>query len=120
MPIRLVPTRDKIMSTVNLKLAKERNISEENIKEIEKLHLIRKALHEAMENDEEKYLPYYDDELDKIEMELQKLWGFPENSNYIKFWERPRCECPQLDNEDNYPSGYYIVNENCPLHGGKI
>lgn len=52
-----------------------------------------------------------------IEFELQELWGFPMDIKYHKFWERPRCKCCKMDNEERAGTGYYIINENCPLHG---
>ena len=51
------------------------------------------------------------------ERSLQKLWGFEENDNYIKWWNVPKCGCPKLDNEDAYPTGYYTTSGNCLIHG---
>lgn len=56
-------------------------------------------------------------DLTEIEFELQALWGFEKNANYHMFWQYPKCHCPKLDNNDNYPHGYYIINKECPLHG---
>jgi len=103
----------------NPELAAKRNISIETIEKINNLHVLREKIYYEMIREEEKRLPFYDDELNKIELELQELWGFEMNTDYIKFWERPRCECPKIDNDDAYPSGFYTINENCPLHGGK-
>lgn len=51
---------------------------------------------------------------------LQRAWGFEEDKNYHRFWDLPGCLCPKMDNNDNYPSGYYYVNFGCPLHGGRV
>lgn len=51
--------------------------------------------------------------------ELQRLWGFEQDSNYIKFWEFPKCDCPIMDNQERYPSGHYVMNSECIIHGGK-
>lgn len=48
---------------------------------------------------------------------LQKLWNFEENDNFIKFWTFPACSCPCMDNNDNYPTGYYYKVQNCMIHG---
>ena len=53
----------------------------------------------------------------RIEFELQKLWGFPLDKNYHRFWEVPACICPAMDNYDRYPTGYYVINSSCPVHG---
>jgi len=45
------------------------------------------------------------------------LWKFEVNVDYYKFWNVPGCRCSVLDNEDAYPSGYYTINLDCPLHG---
>ena len=52
-----------------------------------------------------------------IEYELQDAWGFDRNKNFHRHWNRPGCLCPSMDNEDRYPSGSYIYNTGCALHG---
>lgn len=52
-----------------------------------------------------------------IEFELQRAWKFPLNRDYHRFWNFPRCQCPFTDNEDAYPTGYYVTNSSCPVHG---
>lgn len=34
-----------------------------------------------------------------------------------KFWYRPHCMCPKMDNDDAFPSNYYVFNQSCLLHG---
>jgi hypothetical protein len=53
-----------------------------------------------------------------IEFTLQELWNFEKNINFHKFWETPKCRCAKMDNDDNYPYGYYSISGGCPLHGG--
>ena len=55
-------------------------------------------------------------EVDKIESELQKLWNFEHNEAFYTYWNKlPICECPILDNVENY--GYRrIINCSCPAH----
>lgn len=55
----------------------------------------------------------------QLEFLLQRTWGFTENASYHKFWDRPGCTCPRMDNEDMYPSSTYFINGNCLLHGVK-
>ena len=51
------------------------------------------------------------------EYKLQDLWGFDRDSRYHKFWEIPSCQCPKMDNDDAYPTGYYTISGACKLHG---
>lgn len=51
------------------------------------------------------------------ELEIQKAFGLEQNTKYHKFWRMIGCTCPKIDNEDNWPSGYYFINGNCPIHG---
>ena len=67
--------------------------------------------------DEPEMLQSMDKLLTELEFTLQDLWGFPRDARYHKFWERPRCDCPKLDNEDFYPTGRSYYNSACPLHG---
>lgn len=52
-----------------------------------------------------------------IELELQEAWGFTQDKNFHKFWNRPGCICPSMDNDDRYPYGPYIHTTDCSLHG---
>jgi len=56
------------------------------------------------------------DQWTEIQFKLQEAWGFERNSKMHRFWDIPACECPKLDNDDAYPSGYYVIDENCKLH----
>lgn len=106
---------------ISTKLAEQRNISKEDILKLERLHVVRDSLHYAVEQaygaDNRKIVKAIADVLPAIEEELQKLWKFPVNNSYYKFWSAPMCSCPVMDNEDNYPHGPYVVNNGCWLHG---
>ena len=65
----------------------------------------------------EKSLRKYDKMCTELEFKLQDAWGFGRDANYHRFWNRPKCGCPKLDNEDAYPTGYYVINHSCKLHG---
>lgn len=52
-----------------------------------------------------------------IEYDLQSAWGFKKDKKYHRFWEVPHCTCPKFDNEDVYPSNYYVINGSCLIHG---
>lgn len=102
---------------INKKLAADRNLSDATILEIEALHRERYYLHKLMTNCDEKVLVSLDKECDTIEYKLQDLWGFTRDPTYFKYWRRPRCVCPILDNEDRYPTEHCVIASDCPLHG---
>ncbi len=118
----------------NPRLADKQDVGEFERKLIDKLHILRYLLNA---NVSELYQKYQKSKQKKkkellkqlinsnyeewIENErvLQKLWNFEENDNFIKFWDFPACSCPHMDNNDNYPTGYYIKSQTCIIHGWK-
>lgn len=106
---------------INEELADERNINSKDRFKIECLHNARENMHSALyqahASFNRKLVKAIADVLPQIEEELQKLWGFPVDINYYKFWEVGGCVCSKIDNSDNYPHGYYVVNNSCWLHG---
>jgi hypothetical protein len=51
---------------------------------------------------------------------LQRAWKFPENADYHRWWWIKGCTCPKIDNDDNYPYGYYVRVQDCKYHGWDI
>lgn len=106
---------------INLELAAKQQLSEDEVHKIEQLHYSRKLLHDAITNalaaGNQPVARAIAKALPEIELELQKLWKFEQNIDYYKFWLVPHCECSRLDNEDAFPSGYYVRNLSCPVHG---
>ena len=70
--------------------------------------------------DDQVTLEECDKELTQIEFRLQEAWNFKKNINFHRFWDRPHCKCPKMDNDDSYPSGLYYRTHECPLHGMKV
>ena len=107
--------------TANPYLLVKQGINEEDEIKINDLHQIRYDLHLALHNMDVYKYNHLAREIVKllydIEAELQRLWKFEVNVDYYKFWNVPGCRCSVLDNEDAYPSGYYTINLDCPLHG---
>ena len=104
---------------INMELAEKKGLSEETIERIEELHAERRAIFKTAENTTRVALlkKMHNMWMD-LERELQVLWGFEQDDNYIKFWEFPKCTCAKLDNLEAYPHGYYTVSGDCPIHGG--
>lgn len=55
--------------------------------------------------------------LQDIEFRIQELFNFPPNKNFHRFWERPHCTCPRLDNQDSWGTNHIVVNMGCIVHG---
>lgn len=93
---------------------------EENVEQIKHLHSIRLALHSLMEileiKKEYNLLRNTNDLYTQLEFQLQDFWKFERNIKFHKFWKRPGCSCPVLDNEDSYPH-QSIINSKCKIHG---
>lgn len=101
---------------INYDLARQQNLSPEIIAKLEVLHQYRDHLEaERLEGriNRNVFLSLWT----ANEYKLQELWGFPKSSAYHRFWDAEGCTCPRLDNDDAYPTGYYVINETCPLHG---
>lgn len=106
---------------INRRLAIQLRLTLEQIAVIEELHIKRDKLFDKMaRNNNKEKLKEMDKECREIEFALQDAWGFEREDKFHKFWLRPHCCCPKLDNEDRYPTGYYVMSDNCPLHGGFI
>lgn len=105
----------------NPTLADKQGLDELTREIIDALHVSREALNivgETARTDEtnDRMKIIYDFWY-KNEKLLQKLWKFPEDDKYIKFWEFGGCTCPKMDNDDRYPTEHYITVENCKVHG---
>lgn len=91
----------------------------ENLEHIKAGHRARLELEDKMKaTDDQALLKALDRAYTEVEFRLQDFWGFDRNINFHKFWNRPKCQCPRMDNEDAYPTGYYVRTDSCPLHGG--
>ena len=103
---------------INMKLAKARNLSEQDILDIKVLHEGREYIEAVMRLvDSPATLQALFKAWTDNEYALQEKWGFARDANYHKWWYVPKCSCPKLDNDDAYPLGYYAVNMDCPVHG---
>lgn len=109
---------DTYITTINPTLIKRQNIDSDGLKLIKELHKIKYTVLKQMEEtDDSDKLKELANNITDIECKLQKTWKFPVNTDYHRFWDVPKCECPKMDNEDSYPSGHYVINQKCPVHG---
>lgn len=102
---------------INKNLAKKMKLDKDEIRIIEDMQAQRRDYYTRMKVAPTADLPKWDDICTDLEFRLQKAWGFSQDINFHKFWERPRCTCPKMDNDDTYPYGYYTTSLDCPLHG---
>jgi hypothetical protein len=75
-------------------------------------------VYESIKNEKDlDVLKSHANHLTQLEFKLQELWGFSQDAKFHRFWDTPKCKCAKIDNEDAYPTGYYSISGNCPLHG---
>lgn len=90
-----------------------------NLEKIKQVHQTKLDIFQMItEESDPSILKDLANDITLCEYELQRLWGFPEDHKFHRFWLTPKCQCPRMDNEDNYGTGYYVIVHNCPLHGG--
>ena len=107
----------KPVSEINRHLLKKQGV-EHNRQVIIDLHVQKLYIYSQILATNSKFeLKEFANTLTTIEFKLQDAWGFPRCSYFHRFWETPKCLCPRMDNEDNYPHGYYTKMSDCPLHG---
>ena len=112
--------KTKVLSNgMNKKLAIRMGLDKHEIEVIEELQRQRNDHYKRMHIAPLADLKAWDNVCTNLEFSLQKAWGFSQDIKYHKFWDRPRCTCPKMDNDDAYPYGYYVISESCPLHGGE-
>ncbi len=96
----------------------DRQLCWENLEAIKEVHALKLLFYAVIEETtDRKLLKELALDITLCEFELQRLWKFTEDVKFHRFWEVPKCVCPKLDNNDNYPTGYYMVSTTCPLHG---
>lgn len=102
---------------LNKVLVSSQNLLEEEVKEIESLHESRMDLEETMLREEGvEALHALAKEWTVLQFRLQIAWGFAPDEKYHRFWEVPKCRCPKIDNEEDYTTGFSIINASCPVH----
>jgi len=108
---------------VNMRMAKEKNLSAKTIKEIEELHEERDRLEKRMLSLNPKIwkdtLLFILKSWRKNEYKLQDLWGFRRNKNWHAEFTVPHCTCPTMDNHDKLGTSERWISEGCIYHGRK-
>lgn len=53
-----------------------------------------------------------------IEYDQQNLWGFEQNSTFHRFFDFPKCSCPNMDNRERLGTPYKVYSQDCIIHKG--
>ena len=110
----------RVVTNLNKYLVDRQGLSFGAVEKIKNLHIFKHLLFEKMKVCPEEDLAQYNEYVVACEYALQRAWGFPEDANYHRFWNTPRCLCGNvMDNEDAYPTGYYAHTVGCPVHDPK-
>jgi hypothetical protein len=103
-------------------LAKQQNLSDENLEILKELHVKRLGLFERITEAVKSFpeiVPNLMIEYTAGEFEMQDVWRFPQDENFHRFWDIPACTCPRMDNDDLVGSSHSVIDGACPLHGDK-
>lgn len=115
-----VPGPDgNMMFSLNERLAERQKVTDEQLEALVMSHQLRFMLHEAALAGMRRplILKMVARVCDALEQEQQKLWNFPVDANYRRFWEMPGCACPKLDNAERIGTPNKIINRGCQIHG---
>jgi hypothetical protein len=119
---RAVKYKGKIDSHLNPLLILKQKLTEEDVEEIKRLHVIRLELFDYMRKPEvvaDKVLLHEcANGMEMIEFAMQKAWKFDRDRTKHSWWYRvPNCKCPKFDNEERFGVNHRIINLDCPCHG---
>lgn len=105
------------MSRLNSRLVEKQGLDQERVDVIKDLHIEKDDIFELMKNtDDVKKLKELAFSVENLEFQLQAAWKFPQDRNYHRWWEVPKCKCPSMDNQDNYGTMYRVIAGHCPIH----
>jgi len=100
---------------LNPALVEQQKLTKEQVEELKLTHQDRLRIFEAMENtDDVEDLKMYAEQFDNLEFEQQRIWGWPQDENFHRWFDVPKCKCP--DNSENIGTKYRIISSDCPIH----
>lgn len=117
-PINVVVFKGQPQYQLNEHLIARQRLTDEDVKALVKVHKRKLALFDKLEKtDDVKVLKRGALSLQRIEFEMQRIWGFPLDENFHEWYLIPKCTCPKYDNADRRGTPYKVVNGSCPVHG---
>ena len=108
---------DKPILRLNGNLAERQGITKEALTELKRLHCARIDIEDNLQTCRMEARRVLLECWTDNQFALQRTWGFTEDVKFHRFWDIDGCGCPQMDNNDAYPTGYYVVSGNCRIHG---
>ena len=102
---------------LNKNLILRQGLTEGEVEKIKELHVCRLILEWEIATNKDADFESLIRDWHEVQFKLQEAWKFPLDKNYHRFWDIPTCKCPKMDNDDAYPTGYYVYSADCPLHG---
>lgn len=107
-------------TAINTQLVTRQKCDSDNVATLLASHVLRASIFDAMEKtDDVDKLKRYDRAYAHLQRCQQELWGFDQDDRFLRYWDVPKCGCPQMDNNDTYGTGYNITSEACPIHWNK-
>jgi len=105
-------------AVLNTHLARNQQLSAEEIELLKDTHVMRVLIFTAMEKtDDPKILKGFAKIFEDLEYTQQELWGFGKDSKFHRWFEVPKCSCPKLDNLDRIGHKDNVINLSCVIHG---
>lgn len=107
----------KLITLINKNMIESQGVSDENLELIKECVIDRIKIFKLMEaTDSIIELLNYASEVETLEYKQQRLWGFPEDYTFHRWFEVPKCKCPTLDNADRIGTVERNVSVQCPIH----
>jgi hypothetical protein len=103
---------------LNNRLISRQKLNDDDVLKIQKLHKIRNYYCDLMSFTIDKHeIRKISKIITQIDFQLQKLWKFELDESFHRWFELPKCSCPNLDNSELVGSGSRIINPKCIVHG---
>lgn len=113
-----VSYKGRSVLTLNKALVSRQKLTEDDVEKLKELHVQRMDIEASMRRSRSpKTLKKLFAEWTENQFALQRTWKFPEDANFHRFWEVPKCTCPEFDNRDALGTPYRVINRSCPVHG---
>jgi hypothetical protein len=108
----------ELLTRLNGPLAERMGVTDENLEALKVSHQLRHLLFEAAKNriHEPATVRMLAAMFSALESEQQRLWGFPVDPKFHRFFDFPGCSCPKLDNDEWLGSGHPIIALDCMIH----
>ena len=81
-------------------------------------HAVRALLFQAMEKtDDVDTLKRYDEAYEHLQLCQQELWRFGASKKFLRPWDVPKCQCPQMDNNEYHGTSFGpVISQACAIH----